>query len=92
LALAIAGTVFQNVGFDTLQTALGGRGYAAGEIREALGGGYSAILNDRTPEVRAIASEAIGTTIANVFGISIGGSAAVIGAGLLMRWERVKLS
>ncbi|PKX97839.1 MFS general substrate transporter [Aspergillus novofumigatus IBT 16806] len=92
LALAIAGTVFQNVGFDTLQTALGGRGYAAGEIREALGGGYSAILNDGTPEVRAIASEAIGTTIANVFGISIGGSAAVLGAGLLMRWERVKLS
>ncbi|KAJ6141437.1 MFS general substrate transporter [Penicillium chermesinum] len=92
LALAIAGTVFQNVGFDTLQSALSGRGYAAGEIREALGGGYSAILSDGTAEVRAIASDAIGRTIAKVFGISMGGSAAVLGAGLLMRWERVKLS
>ncbi|KAL2784618.1 major facilitator superfamily domain-containing protein [Aspergillus keveii] len=92
LALAIAGAVFQNVGFDNLQTALGGRGYSAGEIREALGGGYSAILNDGSLEVRAIASDAIGNTIANVFGISIGGGAAVLGAGILMRWEGTKLS
>ncbi|KAL2850358.1 major facilitator superfamily domain-containing protein [Aspergillus pseudodeflectus] len=92
LALAIAGTVFQNVGFDNLQTALGGRGYSTGEIREALGGGYSAILNGGPLEVRALASDAIGNTIASVFGISVGGGAAVLGAGLLMRWERVKLS
>lgn len=92
LALAIAGTVFQNVGFDNLQTALGGRGYSSAEIREALAGGYSAILNDGPPEVRAISSDAIGNTIASAFGISLGGGAAVLAAGLLMRWERVKLA
>ncbi|OQE20977.1 hypothetical protein PENFLA_c015G09244 [Penicillium flavigenum] len=92
LALAIAGTVFQNVGFNTLQSALSGRGYSTGEIREALAGGYSAILTDGTPEVRAIASDAIGSTIAKVFGISIGGAATVLVTGLLMRWERVQMA
>ncbi|KAJ5144932.1 hypothetical protein N7448_002324 [Penicillium atrosanguineum] len=92
LSLAIAGSVFQNVGFNTLQRALSGRGYSTGEIREALAGGYSAILTDGTPEVRAIASDAIGSTIAKVFGISVAGAATVLLAGLLMRWERVKMT
>ncbi|KAE8376659.1 major facilitator superfamily domain-containing protein [Aspergillus bertholletiae] len=91
LSLAIAGAVFQNVGFNTLQSALGGRGYTDTEIREALAGGYSSILSDGSPEVRAIASDAIGSTIAKVFGISLGGAAAVLVAGLLMRWEKVKM-
>jgi hypothetical protein len=92
MSLAIAGAVFQNVGFSTLQSALGGRGYSTAEIREALAGGYSAILIEGTPEVRAIASDAIGKTIAKVFGISFAGAAMVLLAGLSLRWERVKLT
>ncbi|KAI3391678.1 hypothetical protein diail_6957, partial [Diaporthe ilicicola] len=92
LALAIAGTVFQNVGFNTLQYALDGRGYSSSEISAALAGGYSAIISDSTPEVRSITSNAIGSTIANVYGISISGSATTLVVGLLMRWEKVKMS
>jgi hypothetical protein len=92
LALAIAGTVFQNVGFNTLQSALNGREYSSSEIRAALAGGYSAIISDSTPEVRGITSDAIGSTIANVYGISISGAAAVLVVGLLMRWEKVKMT
>jgi hypothetical protein len=92
LALAIAGTVFQNVGFNNLQSALNGRGYSSGEIRSALAGGYSAIISNSTAEVRDITSDAIGSTIATVYGISISGAATVLAVGLLMRWEKVKMT
>lgn len=92
LALTIAGTVFQNVGFNTLQSALKGRGYSSSEIRAALAGGYSAIISDSTPEVRGITSDAIGSTIANSYGISISGAATVLVVGLLMRWEKLKMT
>ncbi|KAL8704368.1 MAG: hypothetical protein Q9201_002470 [Fulgogasparrea decipioides] len=92
LALTIAGTVFQNVGFNTLQSALNGRGYSSSEIRAALAGGYSAIISDSTPEVRGITFDAIGSTITNVYGISVSGAATVLAVGLLMRWEKVKMT
>lgn len=92
LALTIAGTVFQNVGFTTLQSALSGRGYSSSEIRAALAGGYSAIISNSSPEVRGITLDAIGSTIANVYGISVSGSATVLAVGLLMRWEKVKMT
>lgn len=92
LSLAIAGSVFQNVGFNTLESALSGKGFSSSEIREALAGGYSAIISDSTPEVRAITSDAIGSTLAKVFGISVSGAATVLVAGLLMRWEKVKMT
>ncbi|KAJ6788506.1 hypothetical protein PWT90_01620 [Aphanocladium album] len=50
LALAISGTVFQNVGFNNLQSALNGHGYSASEIRAALAGGYSAIISNSSAE------------------------------------------
>jgi len=92
LALAVAGTVFQNVGFDSLQAALDGSGYSPAQIRAALAGGYSAIISDSAPEVRALASDAIGGTLAKVYGVSIAGAAAVLAVGLLMRWEKLKMS
>ncbi|KAJ8121559.1 hypothetical protein ONZ43_g2017 [Nemania bipapillata] len=90
LALAIAGTIFQNVGFYTLQSALKGRGYSSDEIRAALAGGYSAIISDSSAEVRRLATGAIGDTIADIYGISISGAATVLVGGILMRWERLK--
>ncbi|KAI0547805.1 MFS general substrate transporter [Xylaria curta] len=92
LSLATAGSIFQNIGFDALQSALDGMGYSSAEIREALAGGYSSLISDSTPEVRAIALEAIGSTLAKVFGTSLAGAATVLAAGLLMRWERVKMT
>ena len=92
LALSIAGAVFQNVGFNTLQSALDGREYSSSEIHAALAGGYSAIISNSTAEVRDITSDAVGSTIANVYGVSISGGAAVLVAGLLMRWEKVNMT
>lgn len=91
LALAIAGVVFQNVGFNSLQSALAGKGYSPDEVHAALAGGYSAIISDSSPEVRLITSDTIGSTIASVYGISIAGAASVLVAGMLMRWEKLKM-
>ena len=90
--LALGGMIFQNVGFNKLSKALDGRGYSDSEILAALGGGYSAIISDSSAEVRAIATKAIGSTIADVYGLAIAGGAAVLVAGLLMRWERLKMA
>ncbi|KAI0204331.1 MFS general substrate transporter [Astrocystis sublimbata] len=92
LSLATAGSIFQNAGFEALQSALDGTGYSSTEIREALAGGYSSIISDSTPEVRAIALDAIGNTLAKTFAVSLVGAAVVLVAGILMRWEKVKMA
>jgi hypothetical protein len=92
ISLAIAGALFHNVGFTTMQRALSGRGYSSAEIREALAGGYSPIISDSPPEVRAIAVDAISSTLAKVYALSIVGAAAVLLAGIMMRWEKVKMT
>ncbi|KAI5461034.1 major facilitator superfamily-domain-containing protein [Mariannaea sp. PMI_226] len=92
LSLAIAGSVFHNVGFNTMQKALSGRGYTSAQIHEALAGGYSPIINDSTPEVRAITSDAIASTLAKVYVLSVVAAAAILVSGLLMRWEKLKMA
>ncbi|KAH9889145.1 major facilitator superfamily domain-containing protein [Xylariomycetidae sp. FL2044] len=91
ITLAIAGTIFQNLGYNTLRSALDGRGFSPDDIRAALAGGYSAIISNSSAEVREIATRVIGDTIADVYGISISGAATVVVGGLLMRWERLKM-
>ncbi|KAG5790879.1 hypothetical protein H9Q69_010074 [Fusarium xylarioides] len=91
LSLAIAGCLFHNVGFNTMQSALDGRGYNSSEIHDALAGGYSPIISDSTPEVRAIVTDAIATTLGKVYILSAVAAAAILVSGLLMRWERVKM-
>lgn len=92
MTLAIAGTIFQNVGFKELSDALDGRGYSNSEIRAALAGGYSSILSDSSAEVLTIASQAIGKTISTTYGVPIAGAALVFVTALLMPWERAKMA
>lgn len=92
LSLAIAGSVFHNVGFNTMQSALSGRGYTSEQIHDALAGGYSPIISDSSAEVKAIAADAIASTLAKVYIMSAVAGAAILVAGVLMRWERVKMA
>jgi MFS family permease len=91
ISLAMSGCIFHNVGFNIMRDALDGRGYSSTEIHDALAGGYSPIINDSTPEVRAIVSDAIASTLGKVYILSAVGAAAILVSGLLMRWERVKM-
>lgn len=75
-----------------MQSALSGRRYSSAEIHEAVAGGYSPIISDSPPEVRAIAVDAIASTLAKVYALSIVGAAAVLLAGILMRWKKVKVT
>ncbi|KAJ5135403.1 HC-toxin efflux carrier TOXA [Penicillium bovifimosum] len=92
LSLAIAGSVFHNVGFNTMQGALGGRGFTSAQIHDALAGGDSPIISNSDPEVHAIASDAIASTLGKVYVLSTVAAAAILVAGLLMRWEKVKMA
>ncbi|KAI6777586.1 putative HC-toxin efflux carrier TOXA [Emericellopsis cladophorae] len=92
LSLAIAGSVFQNVGFHTMRSALDGRRYTSAEIHEALAGGYSRIITDSAPEVRALASEAIAATLGKVYVLSAVAAVLILLSGILMRWERLTLA
>lgn len=91
ISLAMSGCIFHNVGFNIMRDALDGRGYSSTEIHDALAGGYSPIISDSTPEVRAIVSDAIASTLGKVYILSAVGAAAILVSGLLMRWERVKM-
>lgn len=93
LSLATAGSIFHNVGFNTMRSALGGMGYyTSAQIHDALGGGYSPIINNSAPEVRRLVSDAIASTLAKVYVLSAVAAAVILVSGLLMRWERLKMA
>jgi hypothetical protein len=54
-ALAISGTLYQNLAFQFLSTALGGRGYSVVQLQGAVAGTQSEILLHASDEVRALA-------------------------------------
>ena len=67
LALGIAGSVFQNVGFQNLKIALDGMGFSPEEIRSALAGTQSVVFQHGSAEVKAKALEAIVQTMDKIY-------------------------
>lgn len=78
--------------FNTTQSALSGRGHTSAQIHDALAGGYSPFISDSSAEVKAIAADAIASTLTKVYIMSAVAGAAILVAGALMRWERVKMA
>lgn len=87
VALAIAGCIFQNVGFELLSEALRGLNFSPGQIREALAGLESPlwVSSDRASVGAAIA--AVTSAIVRIFYISAAGGAFLIICALVMKWE-----
>lgn len=67
IGLAIASCIFQTRGFDRLQTVLSGTGYSKDEIRAAIAGTRSQVLETASPELRARCVDAIVRTIDDVW-------------------------
>ncbi len=91
IALAIAGTLFQNLGYSALSSAFAGYGFPEAYVRSALAGSISPVFSSADPQVVRIAVLAITTTIQRIFGMTIAASAIILVAGLLMRHERLAL-
>jgi MFS family permease len=91
IALAIGGSLFQNLGFNALKDALAPFNFPDDFVRSALAGTISPVFTDSPPEVVALAVSAVTQTIVKIFAMTIAAGAVVLGAGALMPWERLQL-
>jgi hypothetical protein len=91
IGLAIAGSLFQNLGFHELKSAFAGRGFPDDYVRSALAGSISPVFASADEEVVHVAVVAVAKTIRKVFSMLAAGSAMVVVSSLLMKFEKVDL-
>ncbi|KAL4783841.1 major facilitator superfamily domain-containing protein [Aspergillus varians] len=89
IVLAVAGCIFQNVGYGLLTDALGDRGYSEHDLREALAGVSSAVWQSRDPEVLRRGVEAVSTVVAREFYLVVAGGAICLVCALGMSWKKL---
>ncbi|KAI9734155.1 MAG: hypothetical protein M1818_006640 [Claussenomyces sp. TS43310] len=91
IALSIADCIYQNIGFAKLSAALAGRGFSTAELRAALGGASSSILQGGQSEAKLLAVGAISDTISKLYIMVIAAGALSLVSGIFMRRERLRL-
>jgi Na+/melibiose symporter-like transporter len=91
IALAIAGSLFQNLGFRELKKAFAGQSYPDDYIRSALAGRISPVFSSGDEKLIHIAIEAVAETIRKVFSPAIAAGALLTVSSLLMRFEKLNL-
>lgn len=84
IALAIAGALFQNLGFRSLKSAFAGYDFPDEYVRSALAGKLSPIFTSANEEVIRIATVTVAETIRKIFGTVIAGGTVVLVSGLLL--------
>lgn len=89
ISLAIAGSIYQNVGYNLLTGALGNRGYSEKELREALAGVSSAVWQSNNPEVLTRGIDVVATVIGREFYLVVASGVVCLICGLVMKWERL---
>jgi hypothetical protein len=89
IALAVAGSIFQNLGYNLLADAIGDKGYSETDLREALAGASSAVWQSGNPEVLSRGVDAVAIVIGREFYIVVAGGAICLVCGLMMKWERL---
>lgn len=90
-ALAIGGSIFQNVGFQELKSAFAGYGYPGDYLRSALAGRIAPIFSLSNGDVVELAVIAVAKTIRKVFAMVVAAGGVVLVSGLLMKFEKIKL-
>jgi hypothetical protein len=87
VALAIAGCIFQNIGFQFLSEALSGSGFSAAEIHEALAGVESPIWAASNGADLRAAIAAVTSAIIRLFYLSTVAGALMVISAFVMKWE-----
>jgi MFS family permease len=90
--LAVAGCVFQNVGYNLLSDALGSAGYTEKQLREALGGVSSEVWRDTNPSISARGAQVVAEVISREFYIVVTGGALGVLCALCMRGQKLDYS
>ncbi|KAH7146729.1 major facilitator superfamily domain-containing protein [Dactylonectria estremocensis] len=91
ISLTIAGSLFQNLGFNSLKSAFAGYGFPNDYIRPALSGTVSPIFSSVDPVVVALAVSSVADTIRRIFGAVTAGGAVLFVGSVLMPWEKLDL-
>jgi len=91
IGLAIAGSLFQNLGFQALKSAFAGYDFDDDYMRSALAGTISPVFSAADPDVVHIAVVAIAHTIPKIFATVVAAGALVTISSLLMRFEKIDL-
>jgi hypothetical protein len=92
IALSIAGSIFQNVGFSDLKAALAAYNFSDADIRSALAGAQSTILTQGDQTVIGIAVTSIAGTISKLFALIIAAGALIIVSSIFMKREKLQLT
>ncbi|UKZ74623.1 hypothetical protein TrVFT333_002293 [Trichoderma virens FT-333] len=92
ICLAIAGSLFQNVGFNELKSAFAGRNLPDDYIRSALAGTLSPVFSSGDEEIIHVAVVAVAETIRKIYITVATAGALVVVSSLLMRFEKLDLS
>ncbi|KIW11951.1 hypothetical protein PV08_09224 [Exophiala spinifera] len=91
ISLTIAGSVFQNLAFNNLQSALAGYGFTESELRSAVAGTQSAVFRHSSDAVRQLAVAAIIKAMNSVFILTIAAGAVTMVSSVFMKRERLFL-
>lgn len=92
VALAIAGCLYQNLGFTYLSAALAEYQLPEPVIRAALGGLNSGALVGAPQELVDTVVSTVAFTISRVFGLSMSAAALLLVSSLFMKQEKLNLS
>lgn len=92
VVLAVAGAIFQNVGYTLLTDALPPNQYSERDVREALAGVSSVVWQSKDPQVLRGGIEAVTKVIAREFYLVVSSGALCFVCGLLMKWEKLDYS
>jgi hypothetical protein len=91
IALSIAGSLYENIGFIFLKENLGQFGLPDPAIRSALAGLDSPLLVTASGQVTELAVEAVARTISKLFAMLIASGALGLVSAFGLRWEKLKL-
>ncbi|KPM45413.1 hypothetical protein AK830_g1233 [Neonectria ditissima] len=86
LGLAIASAIFQSKAFDGMKEVLDGQGFSTKEIRAAIAGSQSKVLESISPELREQCLDVLVKTIADIWiMVIVAGGLLTVCAGFLSR-------
>jgi hypothetical protein len=91
ITLAIAGTIFQNLGYLNLRNALAEYHFSEAELRSALAGSLSPAFQNADDKTKALAVGAVVKTISTSYALVITAGAVVLVSACLMKWEKLDL-
>jgi hypothetical protein len=89
IALAISGTVFQNVTINHLSKLLTPLGFSMDQIKGAVAGSQSTLFNSLSSDVRGQAIELIVDSISHIYALVIAAGALCFVTGALLKREKL---